>query len=226
MENITEPIQKESKISKLVYAIIYIVLIIGLCVTTGLLFHKYYYTTFYIDGQSMYPTLNRSGSETLDASRKDFGIVDTHQNAIDSIKRFDIITTYYPEDYDQYGKLLSGENHELKIKRVIGLPGDTIQTQARSIYIDGTELELPFIPSSGGTLSLTGPTVLQENQYFVIGDNWGRSLDSTRSNVGPINKSMISGVLIAIEGTCILHREIVPFYADDFKYSWPTFYKQ
>ncbi|MEA5060989.1 MAG: signal peptidase I [Erysipelotrichaceae bacterium] len=225
MENITQPVQKESKLSKLIYALIYIVLIIGICITSGLLFHKYYFTTFYIDGQSMYPTLNRSGTETADAPRKDFGIVDTHPNTINAIKRFDIITTYYKDDYDQYGELLSGANHEQKIKRVIGLPGDTIQTLARSIYIDGTELEIPYIPGSG-TLSLSGPTVLAEDQYFVIGDNWGRSLDSTKTSVGPIQKSMIVGVLIAIEGTCILHKEAIDIYADDFSYSWPTFYKQ
>ena len=56
------------------------------------IFNRYYYLSIYVDGSSMYPTLNRN----RDDSRYDFGIVDPHQSAINKIKRFDIINNYYP----------------------------------------------------------------------------------------------------------------------------------
>jgi len=74
-------------------------------------------------------------------------------------------------------------NGELYVKRVIGLPGETISINDGEVYINGQELEEPWLPSdegfnSSGELS---EVKLGENQYFVLGDNRFASRDS-RSN--------------------------------------------
>lgn len=215
---------KYKKFVNIIYILFYFFLVVGIVATSTLLFNKYYYITFYIDGQSMYPTLNSQGTETLPAKRKDFGIVDEHRSAVNKIKRFDIVTTYYPGDYDGNGELL--ENAEKKIKRAIGLPGETISTDGREIYINGTILKLLYTPGTG-SLAYTAPTSLQDDEYFLIGDNWGHSSDSTNPENGPIKKEWITGVFIATEGTCILEiNEEGKKVATDFKYHWPIFYKR
>lgn len=210
-------------IKKVGFIVLYSLLIIGVCLSGGLIFHKYYYTVFYIMGQSMYPTLNGDGTSLSDPLRKDFGIVDTNQATINGIKRFDIVTTYYASDYNTDGELIDGA--EKKIKRVIGLPGEKVETKSREIKIDGKALEIPFTPGPGSIATYVTTEKLGEDEYFVMGDNWGNSSDS--SKLGPIKKTMINGVLIAIEGTCVL--EITPgtgkLIASDFKYHWPTFYR-
>jgi len=72
------------------------------------------------------------------------------------------------------------------VKRVIGLPGETISINDGEVYINGQELEEPWLPAdegfnSSGELS---EVKLGENQYFVLGDNRFASRDSR--SFGPV----------------------------------------
>ncbi len=85
-------------------------------------------------------------------------------------ERYDIIIFRYPDDPDQYF-----------IKRVIGLPGETVTIAEGHVYIDGGPEPLdesfepePQNPEPGGTLIFTVP----EDSYFVMGDNRNHSNDS------------------------------------------------
>lgn len=69
------------------------------------------------------------------------------------------------------------------LKRVIGLPGETVELKAKAVYIDGKPLEEPYAVHSrpdeklvGDTL---GPIVVPEDGVFVLGDNRDESNDST-----------------------------------------------
>lgn len=68
------------------------------------------------------------------------------------------------------------------IKRVIGLPGDTIELRDNSIYLNGEQLPESYIPSDfvteAGMFTRDRQVVLQSNEYFVVGDNRSHSSDS------------------------------------------------
>ena len=79
------------------------------------------------------------------------------------------------------------------IKRIIGLPGETVQIINSVIYINGQELKEDY---GQGVYFLAGaaaePIKLGENEYFVLGDNRNNSIDS-RYAVGKVNRSQITG---------------------------------
>lgn len=82
-------------------------------------------------------------------------------------ERFDIVVFKYPDNEE-----------ELFIKRVIGLPGETVEIRDGKVYIDGAETPLDdsFIPEpTGGNY---GPYEVPEDCYFMLGDNRNNSKDS------------------------------------------------
>ena len=176
----------------------YFLLVIAICFVGALVFHSYYYESVYVHGPSMNPTL-RGGMEKGDTA--DFGIVDTHRAAINHIKRFDIISTYYSEDYSFSGQLLSTANK--KIKRVIGMPGDTFIIKDGLLSVkEGNEfVSVPYkfkVSAVTTEKDIVDPLTLSDDEYWVLGDNRTNSRDS--AYVGKIKKKYIVGVLVAIEG--------------------------
>jgi signal peptidase I len=83
----------------------------------------------------------------------------------------------------------TAEIHDL-VKRVIGLPGETIEGRGGRIYIDGDLLEEPYLPD--GAASKTFPAYdVPAGSLFVLGDNRLASKDSTI--FGPISEDLIVG---------------------------------
>lgn len=78
----------------------------------------------------------------------------------------------------------SDEYDELMVKRVIGLPGETVSFENGSVYIDGALLEEPYLEDQSITWPLTDTAVFEvpENSVFVLGDNRTGSLDSRAWN--------------------------------------------
>ena len=95
-------------------------------------------------------------------------------------ERFDIIIFRYPDDESQ-----------LFIKRVIGLPGETVEIRNGQIFIDGSDAPLDDVATKEPMLGTFGPYTVPEGSYFVMGDNRNNSKDSrywdnTRSSVDEI----------------------------------------
>lgn len=82
-------------------------------------------------------------------------------------KRFDIVIFRYPDDPSQ-----------LFVKRVIGMPGETVNIIDGKVYIDGSEepLDDSFCPET--PLGSFGPYEVPEGCYFMMGDNRNHSMDS------------------------------------------------
>ncbi len=221
-----------------------IFVVICLSISGLLIFHNTYYTSFWVSGQSMYPTLNYNarnpdgelvGNQSVTGningySGIDYGIMDEHQNAIDNIERNDIVVLHY-----------SNFDKTEKIKRVIVLPGETFyitsttpgQEDNGNLYVlnvETNEFELTFQNLSeeiihGGTYptSYSTPHTLDDNEIFVIGDNRyaGRSNDSR--NEGPILCDYISGVVVALEATVTVHYSNGEYTLTNFNFFWPRF---
>jgi signal peptidase I len=83
-----------------------------------------------------------------------------------------------------------GDPAEDFIKRVVGLPGETVQLKGGRVYINGTLLDEPYIAEFCNTCP-DDSWKLDEQHYFVLGDNRNHSLDSHR--FGPLDRRLIVG---------------------------------
>ncbi len=127
-----------------------------------------------VQGSSMEPKL----------SSEDNLIVDKISYRFHDPERFDIIV--FPFQY---------EDNTYYIKRIIGLPGETVQIDLEgNILIDGEILEENYgkevIQSPGRAYE---PVTLGEDEYFVMGDNRNNSIDSRDPSVGNIKREDIIG---------------------------------
>ena len=129
-----------------------------------------------VDGSSMEPMLTDGDNLSVDKITYRFR----------DPQRFDIIV--FPFKYQE---------NTYYIKRIIGLPGETIQIDEQgNIYIDGEVLEENYgreiiEPDNIGIAA--SPIVLGEDEYFVMGDNRNNSKDSREAIVGNIRREDIIG---------------------------------
>ena len=154
--------------------LIYVLVVIGL---------TFFITTFIgqrtqVNGESMYPALHN----------KDNLIVDKISYRFSDPRRYDIIVfPYHYKDRTYY------------IKRVIGLPGETVQVKDGMIYINGSVYleEQNFSQMEDAGIAKDEIT-LGEDEYFVLGDNRNRSEDSRFADMGNIRLDGIEGKVWAV----------------------------
>lgn len=126
-----------------------------------------------VDGDSMYPSLHDG----------DNLIVDKISYRFNDPERFDVIIFPFQDTKTFY------------IKRVIGLPGETVQIDYDgNIYINGEILEEDYGYETILNPGLAAdPITLDEDEYFVLGDNRNDSKDSRSTEVGPVEEDDIIG---------------------------------
>lgn len=127
----------------------------------------------YVSGESMKNTLEDG----------DNLIVDKITYRFSEPKRYDIIVFPFQYEEDTY-----------YIKRIIGMPGETVQILDGKIYVDEEALNESYgreVMTSGGIAET--PVTLGENEYFVLGDNRNASSDSRDPSVGVIHRDKIIG---------------------------------
>lgn len=110
-------------------------------------------------------------------------------------KRDDVVVFKFPRD----------ESTDF-IKRVIGLPGETVEVRAKQVYINGSPLVEPFTVHQGPPMPAQierdnfGPVVVPEGHYFVMGDNRDESWDSRFW--GFVSENKIRGRAFVIYWSC------------------------
>lgn len=123
-----------------------------------------------VEGPSMMPTLQNHQYILVDKLTYFFG----------SPHRGDVIVFEYPKD-----------TSEDFVKRIVGVPGDTVQVAANGqVSVNGVAINEPYVNDLGNPYGATTVT-LQPNQYFVLGDNRGDSSDSRAW--GPVPRNDIIG---------------------------------
>ena len=162
-------------LKEIVSTVLYLLAVV--CVVFLLI--KYVGQRTIVDGESMVPTLHH----------QDNLIVDKISYRFQDPERFDIIV--FPFAYAE---------NVYYIKRIIGLPGETVQIDEDGrIYINGEVLEESYgaeviRPEYIGIAA--EEILLGEDEYFVLGDHRSVSADSRKANVGVVKKSELDGVVI------------------------------
>ncbi|WP_323163541.1 signal peptidase I [Variimorphobacter saccharofermentans] len=163
--------EKKSNMAGIVYDLIFYAMLIFICVY---IVPNFVLQRTIVDGSSMADTL--LNGEQLYVEKLSY--------RFDALDRFDIIV-FYP-----YGR----DNEEYYVKRIIGLPGETVQIIDSKIYINGEILEENYgkepIEDPGRAAQ---PITLADDEYFVMGDNRNVSKDSRTEEVGNVKKENIGG---------------------------------
>ncbi len=141
-----------------------------------------------VDGHSMDDTL--ADKEIMYVSKtgySSFWLFGAKATFFGDPQRFDVVICRYP-----------GRGSTNFVKRVVGLPGDTVELIAGYLYVNGERYEEPYINDeyrSGMGYSYPAFTV-PEGQYFVMGDHRNNSNDSRY--VGSIDRNMIMGHVVQV----------------------------
>jgi signal peptidase I len=181
-----ETSQRRARRALVEWGIILVAVVLG-----TVLLRTFVVQSFYIPSGSMLPTLQVG----------DRIIVDKLSYRFHDPRRGDIVVFARPALEDQaYADL---------VKRVVGLPGETISSQNGAVYINGKRLVEPWLPAgsqsftgalAGGDshpqFDLPGPVKIPPGEYYVMGDNRRDSEDSRF--FGPIPGSLIVGRAVAV----------------------------
>ena len=147
-----------------------------------------------VDGASMNDTL--TDREILFVSKFDYAsswlcLPWQSDEAKESAKR--ITTGGNPERFDVVICRYPDRGSTNFVKRVVGLPGDTVELKDGYLYVNGEKYDEPYISDEyrSGYANTFGPYTVPEGYYFVMGDHRNNSNDSRFT--GPISRDMIIG---------------------------------
>ena len=143
------------------------ILTIATAVVLALVIRTFLFEIYGVDGRSMTNTLQNH--EKLFCTKLDY--------LTGEPERGDVVICHYP-----------GRGNQAFVKRLVGLPGDTVEMKDRHLYVNGVQIADPVNMGTAPNYSMDKFT-LDEDEYFVLGDNRGNSNDS--HSIGPIPRSMI-----------------------------------
>ena len=125
-----------------------------------------------VDGKSMLDTL--VDGEVM--------LVDRTAYAFKTPARGDVVLCYYPDEYYES----QGLQYATRVKRVIAVGGDTIETIDGAVYVNGEKIDEPYLSPDRIGGQYVRPQRIPEGCVYVMGDNRSVSRDSRYETVGPI----------------------------------------
>jgi signal peptidase I len=140
-------------------------IVIAIVLALGI--NKFIFFNITVPSESMYPTIKINDR-----------IIVTRIYNYDKLKRGNVIVFH------------SDELHEELVKRLIGLPGDTVDVKEDGVYVNGTKLDESYVVNHGGK---TGSYKVPAGEYFFLGDNRSNSFDSRLWKDSYIPKSQLKG---------------------------------
>ena len=160
------------------------IVVIAIALIVAMLVRLFLLQQFYISGPSMETTMFSDNRVLVSKLAYKIGDID----------RGDVVV------FDRATMNGSQIEHDDLIKRVIGLGGESIEIRDCSVYIDGTKIDEPYLPSRDiGLANLSDRcgvvsmplTTIENDEVFLVGDNRPQSFDSRM--FGPIKKDLIIG---------------------------------
>lgn len=158
------------------------VVVVAIAIGAALVIRLFLFQQYYIDGPSMETTLQP----------QDRVLVNKLSYRLHDVNRGDVVV---------FDRVTSPDRHDDLIKRVIALPGETLEIRSCTVYIDGVRLDEPYLDDDSqaridpvarcGTHTDTNATVVPADMVFVMGDNRLQSFDSR--DFGPIEIDKIRG---------------------------------
>ena len=158
------------------------VFVVVVAIGAAMLIRMFLFQQYYIDGPSMQTTL----------MPEDRVLVNKMSYKLHDIHRGDVIV---------FDRVTNEVQHDDLIKRVLGLPGETLEIRSCVVYINGVQVEEPYLnpeqtsqiePNARcGRHTDMAPVVVPDEQVFVMGDNRVQSFDSR--DFGPIDTDKVRG---------------------------------
>jgi signal peptidase I len=158
------------------------VFVVVVAISAAMLIRVFLFQQYYIDGPSMQTTL----------MPEDRVLVNKMSYKLHDIHRGDVIV---------FDRVTNDVQHDDLIKRVLGLPGETLEIRSCIVYINGVQVDEPYLnpeqtsqvePSARcGSHTDMAPIVVPEEMVFVMGDNRVQSFDSR--DFGPIDTDKVRG---------------------------------
>ncbi len=157
-------------------------------VAIALVIRTFIFEPVKVDGASMNDTL--ADGEVMFISKlgyTSFQWINGRVSVFGDPQRFDVVICRYPN-----------RGFTNFVKRIVGVPGDTIAIIDGYLYVNGEKYEEPYINDDyrTGRFSYFPETVVGEGQYFVMGDHRNNSNDSR--SIGTIDRSMIVGHVVQV----------------------------
>ncbi len=143
---------------------------LGIALALALVIIVFLYQPVKVEGTSMAPLL--TDQERI--------FINKFVYRFEPIERGDVVVFWYPFD-----------RSKSFIKRVVGLPGETVELRQGIVYINGAPVEEPYVPPQFADRSSYGPLRVPAGQYFVLGDHRASSNDSRV--FGPVPSRYIYG---------------------------------
>ena len=158
------------------------VFVVVIAIGAAMLIRLFLFQQYYIDGPSMQTTL----------MPQDRVLVNKMSYKLHDIHRGDVIV---------FDRVTNQVQHDDLIKRVLGLPGETLEIRSCIVYINGVQVDEPYLnpeqtsqiePSARcGSHTDMAPIEVPEDMVFVMGDNRVQSFDSR--DFGPIDTDKVRG---------------------------------